>query len=94
MKRLYEKHCPQCDHKIALSVFLGFRSATFTCPGCGARLRSGHIWLQLLGMTLGSLFIALPIVQARHNALWWWALIPGIILYVVWSYVFVVPRKA
>jgi prepilin signal peptidase PulO-like enzyme (type II secretory pathway) len=93
MKRLFEKKCPQCGAKIPFRLFVGLKSASFPCPQCGARLRSGHIWLQILGMALGSVFIALPIVQARQNALWWWALIPGMGIYIIWSYVFVVPRR-
>jgi len=94
MKRVYEKRCPQCDGRIPFRKFMGFRSATFNCPHCDTLLRSGHIWLQLLGMALSSVFIALPIVQARQNALWWLALIPGIVLYIFWNYAFVAPRRA
>jgi uncharacterized protein (DUF983 family) len=94
MKRLFEKRCPQCGDRVSFRRVLGLRSATFDCPHCNTRLRSGHLGLQLLGLALGSLFIAAPIVQARQSHLWWLVLIPGIVFYLVWSYVFVVPRRA
>ena len=90
----FDKRCPECKARIPFHRFARITSRTFNCQECGALLFPGSIGRQLLGSVSGSLFLSVPMIQARCNPAWWWALLPGLVLYVAWGYLFLAPRSA
>ena len=92
--QLFKKVCPECGGRVTFMRFVRTTSRTFNCDKCGVQLETGNFWIQILSMVPGMiLFISIPINQARHNQLWYWALIPGFILFMFWSFMFLSPRR-
>jgi len=92
--KLFDKNCPECGSRFSFRKYLRTFSRRFKCDHCGARLVAGGFGSGLLGAALGSLFISMPMILARRDPIWWWALIPGFVLASVWGYMFVVPQGA
>ena len=89
----FKKQCPECQARISFRTFLHTKSLTFACPSCGAQLITSSLGRQIFAAGTGSLFIAVPIMQGFENHQWRWALIPGLALYTVWSYMLLRPAR-
>ena len=91
--KLFDKRCPDCAAAISISTYLRVKSHRFKCPKCGAQLLTSSINRVVVSAATGSIFIAIPISNGLADHRWWWALIPGFVLYAFWSYLLMQPQS-
>lgn len=89
----YAKHCPDCRARLSLGYLLRVRRHTFECPACGSTLWSVDLRRSLMGIVLGSFFFSVPLALGARDHRWWWGLLPGLVLSVAVTVLFMRPQS-
>lgn len=90
---LFDKRCPSCQAPVSFRKYLRTFSPRFTCDECGAKFDGGGFWRVFVGAGVGSLFVSLPLIEARYNPELLWIVFPGVALSAIWGYMFFAPRE-